>query len=1204
MVKVYVSSTFNDLKDYRAQVRLSLRRMGYEDVAMEYYGAIDERPIDRCLQDVALCDVYVGIFAWRYGFIPEGYDHSITELEYRCAVMNGKSCLIFLVEESASWPFNQIEMSAMDSIQSLRSRLEKEHIVSYFGNADTLAARVVEALTAWLQEGHREGPAITSRWESYRQAVVEAYQWVSLSVIAGTRQDPFRIPLTQVFVPQTASRGIPPFELPEEVLQQRRAHFNVKVVGGNELEDQGINPGLAENVLDILGRESLQVFLGGPGSGKTTIFYYAMLNLCDVQREEQHFRHLNNNPIPLLIELRKYVLSHAPDFVSYLVSNLQTFFNVEIAHHEIDSLLKQANRAVVLFDGLDEIFNPVERQHVVEQFKSFVRKYPQTRIVVSSRIAGYDRFELDLVSFAHYTLLDFGLLQIKLFVFRWYQFYALDSDTRTSEGLVQRIIDNSRLLELAGNPLLLTMMAIIFKHQDLPEQRWQLYERCSQVLLEHWELKRKAISLDEQGLDIKLRAPQKAEILQLVAMYMLKRSAPNCEINVIAFHPLIDILAEYLRDKYDKSVGEAAAIAESILGHLRERTYILAEIGQDLFGFVHRTFMEYFAACFCRSEFNARRADYDWLTRDIFGSYWQQGEWQEVLFLLMAMLSDQGSPLQEVTDFLCTEFAMTAPHNIVFAARCVAEANTIEDKISARKLLGQLTTAISWYALHPQREPDMTYLEIGLVAFSRLALMLDVPANAIEDIKKLEGSSSVRAQLVAWQMNYGLRKRRDQLQFALNALKSPHEAVRRGAIATLERDWPQLPEVENALLDLVSLDTNTRVRQAALETLEHNFGKSERILRAIQARVRDESAYTHVIWLIEFLAKNWKDNRLALALLLHLTGLKPKASYDYDYERVSAFAAATIAENWQGQSNLTGYLQQIVQLELDSQIRSTALLALVSGWADSLGTLDFICELCKADSSPEIRRHAIQALAERYKAHRKVHELLRWIAVHDIEPNFRRIALQAIATGEQNSTDVYDIVRHSGVADPAPIVRQTAIELLGEHWHGMSHSLQLLQERAMSDNEPTVRVSALKMIAEKWFTDPSTYSVMCDRVANDSAPSVRWISLMLLANYLLDLRSIDLEYPMLRRFNQEFSHPAVANSLSERWREHPDTLKLLRDCATQDPDPRIRATAVQMLYRGWQSDPEIQELMFNQAFSDTDSYVKTVIANHFGQMRS
>src|SRR5258706_8191861 len=127
MARVYVSSTFNDLKDHREQVRLALRQLQHEDVAMEYYGAEDTRPLDKCLKDVASCDVYVGIFALRYGYIPERLDQSITELEYRQAIATGKPCLIFLLDDNASWPVNNIEKPALAKIEALRDELAKMH---------------------------------------------------------------------------------------------------------------------------------------------------------------------------------------------------------------------------------------------------------------------------------------------------------------------------------------------------------------------------------------------------------------------------------------------------------------------------------------------------------------------------------------------------------------------------------------------------------------------------------------------------------------------------------------------------------------------------------------------------------------------------------------------------------------------------------------------------------------------------------------------------------------------------------------------------------------------------------------------------------------------------------------------------------------------------------------------------------------------
>ena len=68
--KVYVSSTYVDLKDYRLAVKTALERAQYDVECMEKYPAFDERPKDKCLGDVDECDYYVLILAHRYGFVP------------------------------------------------------------------------------------------------------------------------------------------------------------------------------------------------------------------------------------------------------------------------------------------------------------------------------------------------------------------------------------------------------------------------------------------------------------------------------------------------------------------------------------------------------------------------------------------------------------------------------------------------------------------------------------------------------------------------------------------------------------------------------------------------------------------------------------------------------------------------------------------------------------------------------------------------------------------------------------------------------------------------------------------------------------------------------------------------------------------------------------------------------------------------------
>jgi len=138
MPRIYVSSTYEDLADEREAVYHILRKMNFDVVAMEDYVAADERPLDRCLADVASCDAYVGIFAWRYGYIPQGKDQSITELEFREAERTKKNCLLFMLDENVLWLPKFTDKD--NRIETFRNELKKERIVSFFKTKDDLAA--------------------------------------------------------------------------------------------------------------------------------------------------------------------------------------------------------------------------------------------------------------------------------------------------------------------------------------------------------------------------------------------------------------------------------------------------------------------------------------------------------------------------------------------------------------------------------------------------------------------------------------------------------------------------------------------------------------------------------------------------------------------------------------------------------------------------------------------------------------------------------------------------------------------------------------------------------------------------------------------------------------------------------------------------------------------------------------------------------
>ncbi len=181
--------------------------------------------------------------------------------------------------------------------------------------------------------------------------------------------------------------------------------------------------------------------------------------------------------------------------------------------------------------------------------------------------------------------------------------------------------------------------------------------------------------------------------------------------------------------------------------------------------------MEYFAACHCKAEFNTRKSDYGWLTKEIFGVYWQQDDWQEVLLLLVAMLADQKSPIREVVDYLYKECQVDPPSNIIFAARCLGEAGIIKSLHQAQNMAAEkVVKAIVTHVTRFEENCDSEFVNTGLVAISMLAPMIDITPQMETIIKNFDDFETLQEQVVARRISFALRSKiqPEYLDFAFN----------------------------------------------------------------------------------------------------------------------------------------------------------------------------------------------------------------------------------------------------------------------------------------------------------------------------------------------------------------------------------------------------------------------------------------------------
>jgi GTPase SAR1 family protein len=552
--------------------------------------------------------------------------------------------------EGFSWPkiskgFNRKAKEIRNSIPELKAIFAQKKAI----DPD-------EALMSHL------GPQPDCDLDRYREALQERFGRLNLDCLDTDGASYNAVRLWSVFVPQSAREC--------EKFQPR----HLELPKGDEERQEQLRPYFEQPprpVLEVCADPQLQrlVILGDPGSGKSTLLRCLALQWA---RDEDATRRATA-PLPLLIELRDYnqwECSSDKSFIAYLhhARNWHRF-----NQNDLDSRLKTPGRVLLLLDGLDEIFDPQQRELAVNDIFRFSNDYPDARIILTSRVVGYKPERLRDAGFRDFMLQDFDEGQIEAFLKLWHQITFSDHEEaeRKRQRLAKAIADSRPIKLLAGNPLLLTLMAIINRKEELPRNRARLYEKAAELLLQQWDTEAKLLS-DFPSLSEEIDLRAKAAILRKVALEM--QTAGSKAANLIQGEKLIKLIEEYLREElhFDK----ARKAANALVDQLRERNFILCFLGGDSYGFVHRTFLEYFCAAEFVDQFKERQTlKIDGLLA-LYDQHCREDDWQEVLRLICGQIDESfaGRIIEHLTGLVDMEKDKKASlPELLLAVWCLSE---------------------------------------------------------------------------------------------------------------------------------------------------------------------------------------------------------------------------------------------------------------------------------------------------------------------------------------------------------------------------------------------------------------------------------------------------------------------------------------------------------------------------------------------------
>ncbi len=162
---VMISSTSQDLPEHRKEATDAVLRSGMYPVRMEDLVASDGDAISVSLQMVDVAEVYLGIFAFRYGYVPDDPRNpdriSITEMEYLRAKERGIPIRIFVMSDEHGLKPGDFENdpAKMAKMTAFKTRLTTDHVVSFFSSPVELRAQIIQSLAASDLRSLAEGKA-------------------------------------------------------------------------------------------------------------------------------------------------------------------------------------------------------------------------------------------------------------------------------------------------------------------------------------------------------------------------------------------------------------------------------------------------------------------------------------------------------------------------------------------------------------------------------------------------------------------------------------------------------------------------------------------------------------------------------------------------------------------------------------------------------------------------------------------------------------------------------------------------------------------------------------------------------------------------------------------------------------------------------------------------------------------------------------
>ncbi|WNZ46013.1 NACHT domain-containing protein [Leptolyngbya boryana CZ1] len=400
------------------------------------------------------------------------------------------------------------------------------------------------------------------------------------------------------------------------------------------------------DALDAVGKHKRLMVLGQPGAGKSMLLKFLTLSYA-----ENRLLNLAERPVAILLEL--YRVGVDSDIVALLVKALERD-DFPGATKFVEQGLENGT-VMLLLDGLDEV-GSAARSTIVQKLKDFLDRYEKCRVILTCRSQVYYN---EFNEYVDQTLevVEFTDQQMRRFLAAW----AMPPE-KSIDQLMLTLQDRPRILELARNPLLLTIIAYLYCDTPfvLPHSRSEFYQKAIDILLETWDQAKQTPNV------YKMR--EKRLVLRQLAIRMQEQQGSDRR--SMQFQQVLAEVGQVL-----PSLNlEAGKDAQPMLREIVERSGLLMEIdGGERYQFAHLTLQEFFVAELLRENADELLNRFE---RD-------RASWREMVKLWCGLVGDSTGLIARVYQ-----------SDAITAFECLADAQQVEQSLAdqiVNEFKGRLT---------------------------------------------------------------------------------------------------------------------------------------------------------------------------------------------------------------------------------------------------------------------------------------------------------------------------------------------------------------------------------------------------------------------------------------------------------------------------------------------------------------------------------